>query len=334
VSSGEDGSAARDAGSAGRHRIDVEADEPVRLDKFLVESELELSRSQLKKLIDAGDVLVNGQRPKAGRKLRAGDVVDVVVPEAVEPAAEPEDIALEVLFEDDHLIVVNKPAGMVVHPAPGHPRGTLVNALMFHCVGLSGVGGSDGVLRPGIVHRLDRLTSGVMVACKDDAAHRGLADLFARKDLRREYLALTAPAPRDLTGTFDTLYGRHPVQRKKFSSKVSRGKRAVTHYRTERRFGDRAALLRCTLETGRTHQIRVHCADGGAPVLGDPVYARKPRDPELAELAADLGRQALHAAVLGFVHPVTGADVLCETDLPADMAAAVAALAGGSGSGE
>lgn len=313
---------------SGRYRIEVEAETPVRLDKYLVESELELSRSQLKKLIDGGEVAVNGERAKAGRKLRAGDVVELVVPEVVEPAAEPEDIPLEILFEDEHLVIVDKPAGMVVHPAPGHPRGTLVNALLFHCAGLSGVGGADGVLRPGIVHRLDRLTSGVMVACKTDAAHRGLAAKFAAKDedLRRHYLALVAPPPRDLSGAFDTLHGRHPTQRKKFSSKVARGKRAVTHYRTERTFGERAALVRFTLETGRTHQIRVHCADHGCPVLGDPVYARKPRDPELAELATGLGRQALHAAVLGFSHPVTGADVLCETPLPDDMAAVVTRL--------
>jgi len=271
-------------------------------------------------MIEAGDVLVNGEARKVGYRLQMGDDVEVTLRPPTEPRAEPQDIALEVLHEDAHLIVVNKPAGLVVHPAPGHPDGTLVNALLFHCDDLSGVGGE---LRPGIVHRLDKDTSGVMVASKDDATHAALADLFQRKDLTREYVAVVAPPPRALSGRFETLYGRHPRDRKKFSSKVTRGKKASTHYRVERRFGDFAALLRCTLATGRTHQIRVHLADHGSPVVGDPVYGRARRRDDWA---GAIGRQALHAAVLAFVHPATGEPVRFETPPPEDFQTLVAAL--------
>jgi 23S rRNA pseudouridine1911/1915/1917 synthase len=263
-------------------------------------------------------VLVNGERAKAGRRLRPGDRIEVVLRPPAPVETLPEDIPLTVLYEDRHLIVIDKPAGLVVHPAPGHAGGTLVNALLAHCADLSGVGGE---LRPGIVHRLDKDTSGVMVATKDDATHAALAARFAEKDLVREYLAVVAPPPRAPSGTFDTLHGRHPRDRKKFSSRVARGKRAVTHYRTEERLGEVAALLRCRLETGRTHQIRVHLADHGAPILGDPVYGRKPRDPQVAALAAALGRQALHAARLEIAHPVTGELLRFETAPPADMQA-------------
>lgn len=298
-------------------------DDRPRLDHFLAGQGLELSRSQLKRAIEAGDVLVNGAPAKAGAKLRAGDEVDVVLRPPEPARAEAQDIPLQVLYEDEHLIVLDKPAGLVVHPAPGHADGTLVNALLAHCTDLSGIGGE---LRPGIVHRLDKDTSGVMVATKSDAAHVALVDRFKSKDLQREYRAVVAPPPRAGKGTFDTLHGRHPTHRKKFSSKVARGKRAVTHWRVVERFGDLAALVACTLETGRTHQIRVHFADAGSPVLGDPLYARRPRDPRLAELAEQLGRQALHAGILGFPHPVTGAPLRFESELPEDMQALVAAL--------
>ena len=211
----------------------------------------------------------------------------------------------------------------MVHPAPGHPDGTLVNALLARCSDLAGVGGE---LRPGIVHRLDKGTSGVMVATKDDATHAELAARFKDKSLLREYLAVVVPPPRQPAGTFSTLYGRHPVHRKRFSSRVVRGKTAVTHYRIEERFGDLAALARCRLETGRTHQIRVHFADAGHPVLGDPTYGRRPGVPVLDELAATLGRQALHAAVLEFDHPRTGEHLRFATDPPPDMQEVIAAL--------
>ncbi|HUH04628.1 MAG TPA: RluA family pseudouridine synthase [Kofleriaceae bacterium] len=295
-----------------------------RLDQFLIDAGLELTRSQLKRLIEEGDVRIGGAPVKASRKLRPGDEIEVWLRPATEARAEPQAMDLVVLFEDAHLIVIDKPAGLVVHPAPGHPDGTLVNALLAHCTDLSGVGGE---LRPGIVHRLDKDTTGVMVATKDDETHNALARAFSDRDLLREYVAVVAPAPRLATGRFDTLYGRHPVHRKKFSSKVERGKRAVTNYRVEESFGGgRAAQVRCRLETGRTHQIRVHFADADTPVFGDPVYGRKPRDPALAPLAAALGRQALHAATLEITHPITGALLRFASEPPADMQALLAAL--------
>jgi 23S rRNA pseudouridine1911/1915/1917 synthase len=282
-----------------------------------------MTRSQLRRLIDQGDVRVNGEAAKAGARLRGGDAIVVVIAPPVPARAQAQDIDLAVLFEDDHLIVVDKPAGLVVHPSPGHPDGTLVNALLARASGLSGVGGE---LRPGIVHRLDRGTSGVMVATKDDATHVALAALFKAKTLRREYLALLAPAPPKIQGSFDTLYGRHPVHRKRFSSKVEHGKRAVTHYWVEERMAVGAALVRCRLETGRTHQIRVHFADGGHPVVGDPLYGRKSGVARVDEVGAALGRQALHATVLAFDHPATGEPLSFETPPPPDMQAAIAAL--------
>jgi 23S rRNA pseudouridine1911/1915/1917 synthase len=237
--------------------------------------------------------------------------------------AVPQPMPLAVLYEDEHIIAVDKPAGLVVHPAPGHPDGTLVNALLAHCRDLAGVGGE---LRPGIVHRLDRDTSGVLVASKHDAAHDALVQMFERRALHREYLAVVAPAPAAAAGTIDTLYGRHPVHRKRFSSRVGRGKRAVTSWTVAERFGSEAALLRCRLATGRTHQIRVHLADTGTPVLGDPVYGRRPRAPRVAELGAALGRQALHATRLAFAHPITGAPIDLETEPPADLRQLIEAL--------
>jgi 23S rRNA pseudouridine1911/1915/1917 synthase len=302
---------------------DESSDIRVRVDHFLVGCNLDLSRSQIKRLIDEGRITVGGKAVKASTKLRPGDEVEVRQPPPAESRAEPQDIALEVLYEDSHLIVVNKAAGMVVHPAPGHPDGTLVNALLAHCTDLSGIGGE---LRPGIVHRLDKDTSGILVASKDDATHHGLAEGFQDKVHQREYLAIVAPGPRMLAGTIDTLHGRHPVHRKKFSSKVGRGKRAVTHYRVLERFEAPAALLSVRLETGRTHQIRVHCADQGHPVLGDPMYARPPRSEPLRTLARQLDRQALHAARLSFTHPITGEELSFQSPLPDDMQAVLDAL--------
>jgi 23S rRNA pseudouridine1911/1915/1917 synthase len=293
-----------------------------RLDQFLAEAlgggERPLSRSQVRRLIDQGLVEVNGRAVKAGARLHAGDRIDVEIPPAAPARAEPQAIDLAVLYEDAHLIVIDKPAGLVVHPAPGHPDGTLVNALLARCPDLAGVGGE---LRPGIVHRLDKGTSGVMVASKDDATHAGLAARFKDKSLVREYLAVVSPPPRNAAGTFSTLYGRHPVHRKRFSSRVTRGKSAVTHYRVDERFAQPAALVRCRLETGRTHQIRVHFADAGHPVLGDPTYGRRPPSPRLAELGERLGRQALHAAVLEFDHPRTGERLRFSIAPPPDMQA-------------
>ncbi len=248
---------------------------------------------------------------------------------AAEPA--PEAIPLKVLFEDEHLIVIDKPAGMAAHPAPGTESGTLVNALLHHCgASLSGIG---GVARPGIVHRLDKDTSGVMVAAKSDAAHRGLAKLFEAHDIDRVYIALTRGAPNPASGTINTQLGRSHADRKKMAVLRTGGREAITHYRTERVFGPAirplAARVSCRLETGRTHQIRVHLASKGAPCLGDAVYGSGQPQIAVREAmkAAGLNRQALHAAVLGFVHPITGKALRFETPLPADMAGLEARLA-------
>ena len=277
----------------------------------------------MRRLIDEGEVRVNGEVVKAGTRLRHGDLVEVTIAPPRPARAEPQAMELAVLHEDADIIVIDKPAGLVVHPAPGHPDRTLVNALLARCPDLQGVGGE---LRPGIVHRLDKDTSGVMVASKNDAAHARLAAHFKSKVARREYLAVVAPPMGRREGTFSTLYGRHPVHRKRFSSKVARGKPAVTHWEVEERFAGAADLVRCRLETGRTHQIRVHCADAGHPLLGDRTYGRRPAQPRLVELAAALGRQALHAAVLELEHPRTGERLRFEAPLPADLDALLVGL--------
>jgi 23S rRNA pseudouridine1911/1915/1917 synthase len=300
-----------------------------RLDAVVVAALGTLSRAQVQRLIEDGMITVGGEVPaKAGVKLHGGDVIEVRVPppEPLELVAE--DIPLAILHEDADVIVIDKPAGLVVHPAAGHASGTLVNALLFHCKDLAGIG---GVLRPGIVHRLDKDTSGVMVATKTERAHAALTAAFAAKSrgetggISREYLAITSPAPPLARGKLATLHGRHPVHRKKFSSKVASGKPAVTHYEIVEALHE-AALVRFRLETGRTHQIRVHAADHGFALVGDPVYGHKPRDARLAEVAHALGRQALHAATLAFDHPATGARLSFTAPLPADMAAALSAL--------
>ena len=301
----------------------AEGDAGARVDAFLAARHLPYSRSQLKRRIDAGEVRVNGEPAKPSRKLRAGDEVVLVAapPERTELVAE--DLPLRVLYEDAHLIAIDKPAGLVVHPAAGHARGTLVNALLHHCPDLAGIGGE---IRPGIVHRLDKDTTGVLVATKDEPTQVAMAALFKKKDLVRVYQAVVSPPPAKDAGTIRTLYGRHPVDRKRFTSRVAEGKTAVTHFRVVERFGDVAALVECRLDTGRTHQIRVHMAETGHPVVGDPVYGRRPRDPRLADLARALGRQALHAAVLAFRHPVTGATIDLRAPMPPDMQTLVAAL--------
>ena len=301
-----------------------------RLDAVIAARIAALSRATVQRLIEDGQVTVHGQvATKAGTRLKFGDPIVVRVPPAAPLEVVAEDLPLTILFEDADLIVIDKPAGLVVHPAPGHTRGTLVNALLFHCKDLSGIG---GVLRPGIVHRLDKDTSGVMVATKSDRAHAALGAAFAAKSrgetggIHREYLAVASPAPAGTHGTLRTQYGRHPIHRKRFSSKVAGGKHAVTHWELVQPLHD-AALLRLRLETGRTHQIRVHAADHGWPLIGDPVYGHRPRDARLADAAAALGRQALHAAVLAFAHPVTGERLTFTAPLPADLVALLAALA-------
>ena len=294
-----------------------------RLDQFLSGRELPFSRSQLKRRIDDGEVLVNGAPAKPARKLRSGDEVAFAPPPPARVELLAETLPLSVLYEDRYLIAVDKPAGLVVHPAAGNPSGTLVNALLGHCTDLAGIGGE---LRPGIVHRLDKDTTGVLVATKDDETHTAMGALFKKKDLLRLYEAVVAPLPGKDSGTIRTLYGRHPIERKRFTGKVKEGKPAVTHWRVIERFGDRAALVECRLETGRTHQIRVHMAEAGQAVVGDQTYGRPPRDPWLRGLASALGRQALHAKVLRFVHPRTGAVVDLAAPRPADLETLIAAL--------
>jgi 23S rRNA pseudouridine1911/1915/1917 synthase len=243
-----------------------------------------------------------------------------MLPPPVDPRAAPEDLPLTIVFEDEHLIVVDKPSGLVVHPAAGNLDGTLVNALLHHCAGrLSGI---NGTLRPGIVHRIDKDTSGLLVVAKSDAAHEGLARQFADHSIERTYLAICAGLPRPAAGTIEARIGRSDANRKKMAvlaETSSRGKHAVTHYRTISPL-DGCALVECRLETGRTHQVRVHLASIGHPLLGDPVYGRDPKAlrPLLKEL--HFARQALHAASLGFVHPVTGERLGFKAELPADMA--------------
>ncbi|WP_416898432.1 MAG: RluA family pseudouridine synthase [Minwuia sp.] len=307
-----------------------DADAGERLDRFLSRSFGDLSRSRLKALIGQGKVQAAGRTIlDPSYRVKPGETLSVRVPpaEPAEPVAQ--DIALEILFEDPHLIVVNKPAGLVVHPAAGNPDGTLVNALIAHCgESLSGIG---GVKRPGIVHRLDKDTSGVMVAAKTDAAHQGLSELFQRHDIERMYLALVRGVPSHPKSTVEGPIGRDPKNRKRMTVREG-GKPAVTHYRVAERAGDAAALVECTLETGRTHQIRVHMAHIGHPVIGDPLYGRlrggslKGLDEAARQAARAFPRQALHAAVLGFIHPVTGEDLSFRAQLPQDMSELIRTL--------
>lgn len=289
------------------HDLQVPVDQAgQRLDQFLAVNLPELTRSQVKRLIDEGQITLDGEVVKAGHRLRGGERVSARLAEAAPATAEPQALPLQVLYEDDCLIVVDKPAGMVVHPAPGHPDGTLVNALLHHCQDLSGIGGQ---LRPGIVHRLDKETSGVMVATKDDRTHNHLARQFKAHTIDRRYRALVHGQVQNATGTVDRAIGRHPVQRKKMSSRSRSGRRAVTHWQVLRRYGrERLTLLDLTLETGRTHQIRVHFGEMNLPLVGDKLYgnsrrARAIADPGIRQMVEQLDRQFLHAWRLGFQHP-------------------------------
>jgi 23S rRNA pseudouridine1911/1915/1917 synthase len=306
-----------------------------RIDKVLSSLLPEMSRARVQALIAQGhvsrdDVLIT----EASGKALPGDYrLEIPPPVAAEPRAEA--IPLTVLFEDPYLIVVDKPPGMAVHPAPGSQTGTLVNALLHHAGdSLSGIG---GVARPGIVHRIDKDTSGLVVVAKTDAAHQGLSALFAAHDIDRAYIALTRGAPRgspnSAKGTIEGAIGRSSSDRKKMALVRSGGRHATTHYVTERVFGPPerpfAARVACTLETGRTHQIRVHLASVGAPCLGDPAYGSGPPAEKVraAIVQSGLKRQALHAAVLGVRHPITGASLRFESPLPPDLAALQALLA-------
>ena len=267
-----------------------------RIDKFLSDQCEELSRSFLQKLLKAGEIFVNGKPVKASYRVLDGDSILFEVPEATEPEILPEDIPLDIVYEDHDVILVNKPKGMVVHPAAGHYSQTLVNALMYHCrEDLSGI---NGVLRPGIVHRIDMDTTGILIACKNDLAHNSIAAQLKEHSITRRYEAIVHGVLKDEEGTVDAPIGRNPQDRKKMCINYQNGKQAVTHYRVLKRFHD-FTHIECRLETGRTHQIRVHMASIGHPLLGDAVYGP-------SKCPYKLQGQTLHAGVLGFVHPRSG----------------------------
>ena len=289
-----------------------------RLDRALADAVPTLSRERLKALIRSGAVEAKGAAVRdPALKVKGGEALRVAVPEPAPAHNEPQDIPLAIVFEDEHLLVVDKPAGLVVHPAAGNFDGTLVNALLHHCAGrLSGIG---GVARPGIVHRIDKDTSGLLVVAKTDVAHEGLAKQFAAHSIDRRYLAIVDGVPKTGGGIVDAPLARSATNRKKIAIvEGSRGKRAVTHWRRLEVVKD-AALVECRLETGRTHQVRVHMASIGHPLLGDPVYGRagKTHGKTLKELG--FHRQALHAAELGFTHPVTKSRLSFSSPMPADM---------------
>jgi len=318
-----------------REQTATSSDAGERLDRWMANLWPDLSRSRCKALVEQGHLYLDGAvftDPSA--KIKPESVYRLDLPPPVQATPKPENIPLDVLFEDDQLIVVNKPAGLAVHPAAGNWTGTLVHALLHQCAGtLSGIG---GVERPGIVHRLDKDTSGVMVAAKTDKAHQGLSDQFAAHSVERAYLAFTRSAPKPKAGRIETRIARSSHDRKKMAvidtPGSEAGKHAITNYKTLKSFGQEpgkavghamAALVECRLETGRTHQIRIHMAHIGCPLLGDPVYGRG-RSTPLVKLDSgkdfkDFRRQALHAAILGFEHPVTGEHLRFETEPPKDM---------------
>lgn len=277
-----------------------------RMDRWLSGCCGELSRSALQALMEQGAVLRNGQPVNKKDKVMAGDTVLVTLPDPQPIEAQPQDIPLDIVFEDDHLLVVNKPKGMVVHPAPGNPDGTLVNALLYHCAGgLSGIGGA---IRPGIVHRIDKDTSGLLVVAKDDATHQGLSEQMAVHDIHRVYHAVVYGNLKEDSGTVDAPIGRDPRDRKKMAVTATNSKPARTHWQVLERFGN-FTYIACRLETGRTHQIRVHMSHIGHPLAGDPVYG--PRN-----VLRFLNGQCLHAKELGFRHPITGDMLRFDSELP------------------
>lgn len=284
----------------------VEPGTEMRVDRFLSGQCEDLSRSYLQKLVKDGAVRVGGKVVKSNYKTAAGDVVMLDVPEAAEPKIAPEAMELDILYEDADIILVNKPKGMVVHPAPGHDSGTLVNGLLQHCKGdLSGI---NGVMRPGIVHRIDMDTTGVLIACKNDMAHSSVAEQLKEHTITRRYYAVVHGTMKEDEGVVNAPIGRHPVDRKKMSINEKNGREAVTHYRVLERFRQ-FTFVECQLETGRTHQIRVHMASIGHPLLGDMVYGP-------SKCPYKLQGQTLHAGVLGIIHPRTGIYMEFSAPLP------------------
>lgn len=284
----------------------VEPGMEMRVDRFLSGQCEDLSRSYLQKLVKDGAVKVGGKVVKSNYKTAAGDVVMLDVPEAADPEITPEAMELDILYEDADIILINKPKGMVVHPAPGHDSGTLVNGLLHHCKGdLSGI---NGVMRPGIVHRIDMDTTGVLIACKNDMAHSSIAEQLQEHTITRRYYAVVHGTMKEEEGVVNAPIGRHPVDRKKMSINEKNGREAITHYRVLERFRQ-FTFVECQLETGRTHQIRVHMASIGHPLLGDMVYGP-------SRCPYKLQGQTLHAGVLGIIHPRTGIYMEFSAPLP------------------
>ncbi len=289
-----------------QYLFEIQENQQMRLDKYLAEQFPEQTRSYLQKLIKDGEVLVNGKSVKTGYQLSKGDEVTVNIPEPKELDVEPQKMDLDIVYEDEDVILINKPKGMVVHPAPGHTTDTLVNGLLYHCKdNLSGI---NGVARPGIVHRIDRDTTGILIVCKNDMSHNSIAAQLKEHSITRRYRALVHGNVKLDQGTVEGPIGRHPVDRKKMAINERNGKPAVTHYTVLERFGN-YTLIECVLETGRTHQIRVHMTSIGHPLVGDEVYGP-------AKCPFKLEGQTLHAMVLGFVHPRTGEYMEFSAELP------------------
>jgi len=305
-----------------RIKIKVSDDlkERIRLDALLVRELGFLSRARIQRLIKEGRVWVNSGSGRCSLKVRSGDLIEVSIPSLVPSKLEPEPIPLKILYEDEDLLVIDKPAGLLTHPAGGQVSGTLVNALLYHCPNLSGIGGE---LKPGIVHRLDKLTSGVMVVAKSDKAHIGLAEQFRVHSIKRAYLAVVYGVMERGSGRIEGLIQRNPRQRLKMTGRAKTGKVAITGWRVRERFRH-FSLLECELWTGRTHQIRVHLSEAGHPLVGDPVYGRgwsvpEKLKPELKTKIKAFKRQALHAYLLGFEHPISREKMSFSSELPEDM---------------
>lgn len=285
----------------------IETENGERIDKYLTTEMTGFSRSYIQKLIKDGNVFVNGKVVKANYKLSYDETISVRIPDLVEPDIVAENIPLDILYEDSDILIVNKPKGMVVHPAAGHYSGTLVNALMYHCGdSLSGI---NGVMRPGIVHRIDMDTTGSLLVCKNDSAHQNLAQQLKEHSIKRVYHAIVHGNLKEDTGTVNAPIGRHPIERKKMSINQQNGREAITHYTVLERFGN-FTYIACQLETGRTHQIRVHMASLGHPLLGDAVYG-----PQKCPIP-NLQGQTLHAKILGIIHPTTGEYMEFDAPLP------------------
>lgn len=301
-----------------------EAYKNVRIDKFLALCLPDMSRARIQRLIEGGNVVLDEiVIADNSHKVKVGDCYQITIPPAKEANPEPEDIALDIVYEDEDVVVVNKPAGMTVHPAAGAYSGTLVNALLYHCRdNLSGIG---GVKRPGIVHRIDKETSGLLVVAKNDAAHKFLSEQFAEHSVERTYFAVVYGVPNPLNGKIVANIGRSNTDRKKMAIVENRGKVAITNYKTVQVYKKTASLVQCNLETGRTHQIRVHMSSIGNALIGDKVYVKNhkssiPAPTEIKNYLSDFPRQALHAKTLGFIHPKSKKFMQFDTDIPQDMA--------------